>query len=101
MKISLEKFSAQEIDADVDASTNTILVAAQSYFHDWRAYVDGKPATLWRANYAFQALTIPYGDHQVRLAYVDWSLRAGVYIFLATLTGLLAFYFLCPSPKKI
>ncbi len=100
MKISMERFSAQEIGANVEASTNTMLVAAQSYYHDWRAYVDGKPTTLWRANYGFQALEIPFGAHQVRLVYVDWSFRAGMFISLATLAGVLAFYFLCPHVKK-
>jgi hypothetical protein len=101
VQISMEKLSAREIEANVDASTNTMLVAAQSYFHDWRAYVDGNSTTLWRANYGFQALGIPVGTHQVRLVYVDWSFRAGAFISLVTLAGMLAFYFLGPHPKKI
>jgi hypothetical protein len=101
IKISIETLSAQEIEAKVDASTNTMLVAAQSYYHNWRAYVDGEPTILWRANYGFQAVAIPYGAHQVRLAYVDWSFRAGMLISLATLAGMLAFYFLYPRLKKI
>jgi hypothetical protein len=86
MKISMEKLSAQEIDATVDASTNTMLVAAQSYYHDWQAYVDAKPTRLWRA--------------QVRLVYVDWSFRAGLFISLATLIGMPVFYFSFPRLKK-
>jgi hypothetical protein len=100
VKISVEKFSAQEIDARVDASTNTILAAAQSYYHDWQAYVDEKPTTLWRANYGFQAIAIPSGVHQVRLVYVDWNFRAGTFISLATAFGLLFSYFVCPRHKK-
>jgi hypothetical protein len=92
VKISPERFSAQEIDASVDASTNTMLVAAQSYYHNWRAYVDGQPTALCRANYAFQAMEIPAGTHQVRLIYVDWNFRAGAIVSLATLAGMLIFY---------
>ena len=80
IKISIKKLSAQEIEASVDASTNTTLVAAQSYYHDWRAYVDGKPTALWRANYAFQALEIPQGAHQVSFVYVDWRFLFGVIV---------------------
>jgi uncharacterized membrane protein YfhO len=35
---------------------------------------------LWRANYAFQALEIPSGEHHVELVYVDWNFRIGLLI---------------------
>jgi hypothetical protein len=101
VKISSEKFSAQEIDADVDASANTILVAAQSYYHPWHAYVDGQPTPLWRANYAFQALEIPSGAHQIRMVYVDWNFRLGLALSLLTLAGILILYCACPARQKI
>ena len=100
VKISPTKFSAREIDASVDASAAAILVAAQSYYHPWHAYVDGKPISLWRANGAFQALEIPTGVHRIRLAYVDWSFRAGMAISLITLAGLLVFFFVGPARQK-
>jgi hypothetical protein len=100
-KISSETFSAQEIDATVDASANTMLVVAQSYYHVWRAYVDGRPTPLWRANYAFQALEVPAGSHKIHLVYVDWHFRIGMTLSLVTLAGLLVFFYACPAPKKI
>jgi hypothetical protein len=97
VKISPEKFSAQEIDARVDAPAPAMVVAAQSYYHPWRAYVDGKPTPLWRANYAFQALEVPSGTHEVKLVYEDWNFRIGALLSLATLLGLAIFYFGRPS----
>lgn len=91
VKISSAKFSAQEIDASVDASAPAMLVAAQSYYHPWRAYVDGKSTPLWRANYAFQSLEIPAGIHQIKLVYVDWNFRLGLAVSLVTLAGALLF----------
>jgi hypothetical protein len=38
---------------------------------------------IWRANYAFQALEVPAGSHQVKLVYEDKRLLAG-----ALLSGL-------------
>jgi hypothetical protein len=100
VKISSEKFSAQEIDAEVTASANTMLVAAQSYYHPWHAYVDGQPTPLWRANYAFQALEIPAGTHQISLIYLDRNFRLGLTLSLITLTGILVFYCVCPARQK-
>jgi uncharacterized membrane protein YfhO len=100
VKISSEKFSIQEVDAEVDAGANTMLVAAQSYYHPWHAYVDGRPTPLWRANYAFQALEIPAGIHQIRLIYVDWKFRLGMALSLISLAGILGFYCACPARQK-
>lgn len=97
VKVSPGKISAQEIDASVDASAPAILVAAQSYYHPWHAFIDGKPTALWRANYAFQALAVPAGAHEVRLVYEDWNFRIGALISLATFVGLVIFYWLSPS----
>jgi hypothetical protein len=85
VKVLSPEYSSQRISARVDASAPAMLVAAQCYYHPWRAYVDGKPTPLWRANYAFQALEIPAGTHAVKLIYVDWNFRIGLLISLATL----------------
>ena len=58
---------------------------AQTYYHRWRAFVDDQPATLLRANFAFQAVEIPSGRHRVRLEYVDRAFHLGVAISLAAL----------------
>ncbi|HEY1786552.1 MAG TPA: YfhO family protein [Verrucomicrobiae bacterium] len=74
------EYSSEKISAKVTASAPAMLVAAQSYYHPWHAYVDGKSTPLWRANYAFQALEIPSGEHHVELVYVDWNFRIGLLI---------------------
>jgi uncharacterized membrane protein YfhO len=42
-----------------------------------------------RANYAFRALHLPPGDHQVRLVFDPLSWRVGLALSLASLAGLL------------
>jgi len=58
---------------------------AQAYYHCWRASVDGAPVPLWRANYAFQALEVPPGRHEVRIVYVDRAFQAGAVISIMAL----------------
>jgi uncharacterized membrane protein YfhO len=65
-----------------------MLVIAQSYYHAWHAYVDDKPTALWHANYAFQALEVPAGKHQVSLIYEDNAFRYGAVISLASLAAI-------------
>ena len=70
---------------DTVSAAPAMLVVAQSYYHCWQAEVDGKRAPLWRANYAFQAVEVPPGWHEVRLAYVDRAFRYGAAISIAGL----------------
>jgi hypothetical protein len=71
------KFETRNVDAEVEAAGPSLVVVAQTYYHNWRAYVDGQPAHLLRANYAFQAFQVPAGRHHVRLAYEDLAFQFG------------------------
>src|SRR5581483_10714159 len=73
----LTHFSAHELRIEAEAEAPALIVVAQSFYHPWRAFVDGQPSTLWRANYAFQAVEVPAGKHQVRLVYVDRAFQSG------------------------
>jgi uncharacterized membrane protein YfhO len=54
--------------------------------------VNGQPAPVLRANHAFQAIPIPAGKSTVRLDYVDWPLRIGSLITVATALGCLLWW---------
>lgn len=85
LKIISSQLAAQQLKMDVVANTPAMLVVAQAFYHPWRAYIDGQRTELWRANYAFQALEVPAGRHQVSLVYEDNVFRLGVVISLVTL----------------
>ncbi len=85
LSVTHKRFTAHEILADVETDAPTLVTIAQSFYHPWRAFVDGQPVKLWRANYAFQALAVPAGKHTVRLVYVDEKFRLGLGISLAGL----------------
>jgi len=53
------------------------LVTTDAWYPGWRAYVDGQPATLQRANLAFRAVQVPAGQHTVTFRYEPVSVRAG------------------------
>ncbi len=76
------RFSAQKVSARIQSARGGMVVIAQCFYHCWRAYVDGAPVPLWRANYAFQALHVPAGEHQLTVRYEDRAFRWG-----ASLTG--------------
>ncbi len=81
----LAHFSAHELRIEAEAEAPALIVVAQSFYHPWRAFVDGQPSTLWRANYGFQAVEVPVGKHQVRLVYVDRAFQSGCAISAVSL----------------
>jgi hypothetical protein len=78
-------FSAQRINLQVDAAGPAMVVIAQAWYPPWHAYVDGQPTRLWRANYAFQALEVPAGRHEVAIVYQDKWFQSGCLVSLGSL----------------
>lgn len=46
-----------------------LLLIAENFFPNWQAVVDGQPAEILRADYVWQAVYLPAGEHQVELRY--------------------------------
>lgn len=52
------------------------LVVSEAYDPGWRAWVDGRPAPILRADLALMALALPPGEHEVRLRHTaPWLWR--------------------------
>jgi hypothetical protein len=94
-KILSSKFGNQTVDIEAEAAQPSLVVVAQTYYHDWRAEIDGQPAPLLRANGAFQALQVPAGTHKIHLAYVDRAFETGAAISIAAWLGSLIICFCC------
>ena len=70
---------------DVTSPGPALLYCAESHMPGWTATVDGRPARLLAANYAFRALEVPAGRSRVELRYVPPGWRAGVRVAGASL----------------
>jgi uncharacterized membrane protein YfhO len=80
-----QRFSANKIEFDANASAPALAVISQAFYHRWQPYVDGEKVPLLRANAAFQALEIPAGQHKVLLRYEDTFFLAGSVISVAAM----------------
>ena len=76
------KFGNNTVDAEVEARELSLVVIAQTYYHDWSATIDGQPTPLFRANGAFQAVQVPAGRHQLQFFYHDRAFELGAAISL-------------------
>jgi hypothetical protein len=92
------RFANQSISIQTEAPAVSLLVISQTHYPAWRAYVDGHPTKIWRANYAFQALEVPAGRHQIRMVYEDEKLLAGAILSVLGLLACAALWWRKPSP---
>lgn len=79
-------YSNGEIEVQVSASQPGYLVLSEVYYPGWRVEVDGSPAELKRANYAFRAVSVPVGAHRVRFYFRSTTWMLGMACSLVTWT---------------
>jgi len=94
-----KRFAPSKETIQVEAPGPALVFISQAFYHNWKARVDGKAVPLWRANYAFQAVEVPAGRHEVTLVYWDKMFWIGT--FLAVWAGLVcaALWFM-PGERK-
>lgn len=88
-KVKILSYENQQVRCEVQAMAPGFLVLLDSYYPGWCAYVDGERAEILRANYAFRAVAIPAGNHEVCFRYRPLSFSVGSGVTLATLLLLL------------
>jgi hypothetical protein len=98
LKIRSQRRSAHRIE--LETSGRGMVVLSQSYYHPWKAYVDGRRVPLFRANHAFQALEVSAGEHRIEIVYKDRAFHGGAIISGMALLGCCAFAVRRPSRKS-
>lgn len=52
------------------------LVLTDIFYPGWTAYIDGKATRIERANYAFRAIKLPAGEHNIEFSFEPLSFKA-------------------------
>jgi uncharacterized membrane protein YfhO len=89
-KASVTEYEADRIELNTTTGAPGLLMLGEVYYPAWKAYVDGEPAPLYRADHLFRAVPIPEGEHTIELRYESRALNAGTAISLLTALVLLA-----------
>ena len=60
---------AGEVELQVSTEKSAILRLSEKYAREWKAFLNGRPAELFRCDYLFQGVLIPPGLHTVVVRY--------------------------------
>ena len=90
-RVDVVRYDLNQIAFDVSSDRPAYLVLSDVYHPDWRATIDGAPAPIYSADFAFRAVFLPAaGSYRVDMRFVPRGWRAGVGLTAGTLLLLLA-----------
>lgn len=89
LHIKTEKSDILSSQFFVSTSCDGVLVFSEPFYPGWHVHIDGKPASIMRANYAFSAVFLKAGEHQVKRFYRPTSVVLGAISSAIFFCGLL------------
>lgn len=75
----------EDIVIQTNSATDSFLVLNDSFYPGWRASVDGKPTTIYRANGLVRMVPVPAGTHTVEFVYEPMSVKIGALVSVVSL----------------
>ena len=64
-------YKGNSIEAKVSMTKPGLFILVDPYFPYWKAWVDGEPAEILRANLNFRALPLKKGNHEILMTYIS------------------------------
>jgi len=84
-QVSLERREPECLRLSVRTAETGMLVLSETYFPEWKAWLDDQPATIYPVDYVLRGVTIPAGEHKVEMRYDPHWFKLGGLASLLTL----------------
>jgi hypothetical protein len=88
--VRIAELRAERVRLEVRLDRAGIVVLADAWDPGWRAWLDGRPASVLQANVAFRAVAVPAGSHVVEMRYRPPAALAGLALTGLSVLGLAA-----------
>jgi hypothetical protein len=97
-QVKISRYAEEEVRLAVTTPCRGVLVLADSYYPGWQATIDGSPAPILRADFAFRALSVEPGKHDVVFRYRPRPFALGA---LLSLVGLVLIGITLVFPRRV
>lgn len=75
---TITRYAPDRVEVTVESDAPALLLLTDAYFPGWQAWVNRKDASIYRANFAFRAVSVPTGASTVIFSYHPQSLTYGI-----------------------
>lgn len=75
-------YSVNKVVIEAGTKQAGYLVLSDNYYPGWQAYIDGKRAHIFRADYVLRAVFLEPGKHTIEFIYSPFPLKMGAFISL-------------------
>jgi hypothetical protein len=83
-RVKIVDYEPNSVDLEVESRGNSLLVASETHYPGWQAWVDDQPAPIHRVDIALRGVVVPGGAHRVRMEFHPTILWVSLFISLAT-----------------
>jgi len=99
-KIKLISYNSNEYIYEITTKSNCIFINSEIFYHDWKAFDNGKEIEILRVNYALRGIELRAGTHRIEYKFESSALANGGIISIITLLGSILSLFLIGRNKK-
>jgi hypothetical protein len=86
--VRLTELFCDRVRLEAEADAPGIVVLVDAWDPGWRAWTDGLPSPVLRANAAFRAVAVPAGRHVIEMRYRPRAVTAGLTLSVSGLAAL-------------
>jgi hypothetical protein len=86
--VRIVKYAPEHVVLETETPEPAVLVLSDTFDHRWRAWDNGQPVSIARADHALRAVFLAAGRHRVEFRYRQPSVFVGLGVTLATLAAL-------------
>jgi hypothetical protein len=83
--VRIAELFGDRVRLETEAEKPGVVVLVDAWDPGWRAWVDGRPTVVLRANGAFRAVAVAAGRHVIEMRYRPWPVLAGLCLSAAGL----------------
>ena len=83
-EVNITSYEPEQLTITAEAQTGGFLVLTDLFYPGWKAFVNDREVTIFRANYLFRAVHVDPGSSVVRFEYRPASFRFGATISVIT-----------------
>lgn len=83
------EYKENSLKLDINSDQDGFLFVSDTYYPGWEVYIDDNLENIYRADFAFRAVPVAKGEHNILFIYRPKSFRIGKFVTLSTFLILL------------